>query len=68
MPWRTVTSARLQPWQPPSSWMRTALVDLDQGHPTAVSRDHRVDLRIQDIANPVGEALAATRRWRFHGG
>src|SRR4029453_13728841 len=41
-----------------------ALVDLDQGHPTAVRRDHRIDLRIQDIAHPVGEALAATRPWR----
>ena len=45
MPWRTVTSARLQALaaalQPDAD---PALVDLDQGHPTAVSRDHRVDL------------------------
>src|SRR6266498_3736448 len=34
-----------------------AVLGLDQDHPTAVGGDHRVDLRVQDTARPVGETL-----------
>src|SRR6266545_102525 len=41
-----------------------AVLGLDQDHPTAVGGDHRVDLRVQDTAHPVGETLAAAC-WRW---
>ena len=56
MPCRMVTSARLQPWQPPSSRIRIhPLAGAGDGHVTAVGGDRRVHLRVDDGARGLGQ-------------
>ena len=59
MPCRTVTSARLQPWQPPSSRIRIQPPPRRYGHMAAVHGDRRVDLGVQDAAGRLREIPAA---------